>query len=191
MKYSVWDNPYYPPGPTQINHTLDMCRSGDLNGVKSSFGDGFSVAENSALLRTASLYGHLDIVDYLIKNGVSSDDDKALCCALIHGHLNITKYLIDDGADPRKKKSKALWVASRNGHIDSVKFLVGCGANVNAYRCAPLRFSFGNGHFGVAIHLIENGSHYGILDWGKYGFVNVRSRKDAINNLKIMSIWVC
>ena len=56
--------------------------------------------ENKAL-RTASCYGHLEIVKYLIENGadVHSFNDQALRYASGYGHLEIVKYLIENGAD--------------------------------------------------------------------------------------------
>ena len=75
--------------------------------------------ENKAL-RTASCYGHLEIVKYLIENGadVHSFNDQALRYASGYGHLEIVKYLVEQGADIRH-------FADFTRSLDIVKYLNG------------------------------------------------------------------
>ena len=55
--------------------------------------------ENKAL-RTASCYGHLEIVKCLIENGadIHSFNGSALRYASGYGHLEVVKYLVEQGA---------------------------------------------------------------------------------------------
>ncbi|VDD90792.1 unnamed protein product [Enterobius vermicularis] len=58
----------------------------------------------------------------------------ALCCASSGGHLEIVKYLLEQGVSVHakdKKQRTALWLASSNGHLNVAKYLLNKGAEVN------------------------------------------------------------
>jgi len=76
--------------------------------------------------------GHLPIVQYLIEQNVSVNENAAngitaLMAAAANGHLHIIKYLIKQGADLMKKTpvgdTAPIW-AARNGYFPIVKYLV-------------------------------------------------------------------
>ena len=83
---------------------------GDLEKVKESVKNGEDINQQddygmSPFLRAVS-NGHLEVVEYLIKNGA---DDKNMSNGIIeasqYGRLDILKYLIGNGADPTAKMS--------------------------------------------------------------------------------------
>jgi ankyrin repeat protein len=62
-------------------------------------------------------------------------EDKALSLASYNGELELVKYLIENGVyiNPKsKEKSAALILASQKGYFEIVKFLVENGADLNA-----------------------------------------------------------
>ncbi|MCU7667430.1 ankyrin repeat domain-containing protein [Bacillus thuringiensis] len=83
-------------------------------------------------LHVASKKGHLEIVEYLINQGIEIDakggtfDASALNLAAGAGHLDVVKYLIDSGAelDVSLAKRNPLFSAIYGGHKEVVEFLV-------------------------------------------------------------------
>ena len=66
-------------------------------------------------------------------------EDKALSLASYNGELEIVKYLIENGVNPKSEEiTAALILASQKGCLEIVKFLVENGADVNAkYSISP------------------------------------------------------
>ena len=82
-------------------------------------------------LYSAAKYGHLNVVKYLVENGVGIKDFFGLLNgASEEGHIDIVKYLIDMGAPVTHY---ALARAVRHDHIDVVKLLIEHGAEVTPY----------------------------------------------------------
>ena len=79
-------------------------------------------------LFSASLHGHLDVVDYLLQQG--ADKDTACClnmtslmAASSNGHLDVVRYLIDQGCCVNTADMfgrSALHAASQRAHTDVV-----------------------------------------------------------------------
>ena len=67
-------------------------------------------ADNEKALRLAALYGHLEVVKYLLEEGANhrADDDWALGWAARKGHLEVVKYLVEQGADSDRLSQKVL-----------------------------------------------------------------------------------
>ncbi|KAK6335252.1 hypothetical protein TWF718_010686 [Orbilia javanica] len=111
---------------------LGIARVGDLemlemlieNSVNFELGD-----EATAALQEAALAGHGEVVELLIKRGVS------LGCSLEHaaegGHLEVAKRLLDAGADVNQGGGAALVAAAKYNQLAMVEFLVQHGADVN------------------------------------------------------------
>ncbi len=122
---------------------------------------------NDEALKSASQYGHLDIVRYLVGlkpdgANIHIDNDIALRLASENGHLDIVRYLVElkpDGGDIHTRDEYALRWASINGHSDIVKYLISAGANVYANDDEALRYSSQNGHSDVVKYLISAGSN--------------------------------
>lgn len=84
------------------------------------------IGSETALL-TASKHGHLNIVEYLIKehNNIDEEGDRALLEASENDHIDIAKCLIKAGAITCPKDiCDALVKASTKGHFFIVKYLV-------------------------------------------------------------------
>ena len=106
-------------------------------------------------LSTASKYGYLEVVKYLVEQGsyVRVSNDEALRFASFNGHLEIVKYLVEQGADVRADNNYALRSASIKGHLEVVKYLVEQGANVHARNDEALFWAKRNEHFEVVKYL--------------------------------------
>lgn len=65
----------------------------------------------------------------LIHNAdVKSLDDNAIIQASLYGHLEVVKFLISQGADVKAQNNFPVVWASRNGHLEVVKYLISQGA---------------------------------------------------------------
>lgn len=79
-------------------------------------------------LSNASKNGHLDIVKYLVSNGVEINfaNNTPLRSAVKNGHLDVVKYLISVGADATVTNflnQTLIEIASIKGHQDIVDYL--------------------------------------------------------------------
>lgn len=94
-------------------------------------------------LMWASAYGHIDMVEFLLKNGArktidakdSSLGSTALMLAAIGGHISTIQCLLQYGADIEVKSDygeTALMYAAKSVNADSVHVLLSHGANVHA-----------------------------------------------------------
>ena len=121
---------------------------------------GASIHVNNYALRYSALYGHLDIVKYLIDNGANLHDenDCALRFSAEHGHLSIVKYLIENGADIHANDDYALKLSAQCGYLNVVEYLIENGANIHAGNDYPLRWSAYDGHLDVVKYLMEKGA---------------------------------
>ena len=90
--------------------------------------------ERDRVLRLASEYGHLSVVEYSVSEGadIHADDDCALRWASANGHLSVVKYLVLKGADIHVGGDMALMYASVRGHLSMVEYLVSKGADIHA-----------------------------------------------------------
>ncbi len=88
-------------------------------------------SKNNAALIWTSYNGHLQVVKYLIEQGLTLEDIRssnncAFIGASIYGHLEVVKYLINKGLtleDIRSLDNYALRKTSENGHLEVVKYL--------------------------------------------------------------------
>lgn len=131
------------------------------------------------LLITASRSGSLEIVEWLLKNGVKpnvkcSRKYTPLLWAVNEGHVKICRALIKSGADMKvslKSGMSPIFLAARNGHLETVNLLIESGCNIKETidkrrgggrapdaGTTPLRLAVLNGHFEVAVRLLEAGA---------------------------------
>ncbi|KAL6618511.1 ankyrin repeat-containing domain protein [Neocallimastix sp. 'constans'] len=122
--------------------------------------------------------GNIDIVKYLVKNGVDVNTDTIfgetpLFYKCRGGNVVIVKYLIEHGADINKENNFGeipLFISCEKGNVDIVKYLVEHGADVNKkndkadvnkknnFGKIPLCISCENGNVDIIKYLVEHGT---------------------------------
>ena len=136
----------------------------------------------------AAQYGHLSVVQYLMKNYaniidvnygatiVSQNSGKdihsatALLAATLGGHTKVIKYLVSLGADVNKcthTGSTPLRTASYHGLIDIMKCLIENGADVNRPNIlgeSPLTIAASQNQIQAFALLLHHGANCGQLD---------------------------
>jgi len=86
--------------------------------------------QNDKLLNIASKVGNLKIVKLIIEAKTQLEKDSALIEASKNGHLEIVKFLIDNGANIHIEDDEALFEAVEDDHLDVVKFLIDNGIDI-------------------------------------------------------------
>ena len=86
----------------------------------------FSHMTHVPLITTASKYGHLQIVEYLISLGESATfyDSEPLIEALEHRRYDVARRLIELGANVSAKNNRALLHASEYGYTETVRLVI-------------------------------------------------------------------
>ena len=108
--------------------------SGNLEAIKLILNNG-GVAKNA--IRTALLAEHLDVAEFLIKEGADVNESDIIGSPLMFAvsySPKIVKLLIDHGADVNFKSkltTTSLMLAAREGNLETVKTLVNHGAKLN------------------------------------------------------------
>ena len=119
-------------------------------------------------LCTAARYGHLEVVQWLAKNGgsvVQADNDgmTPLCIAAYNGHLEVVQWLAANGGSVVQASNvgaSPLFSAALNGHLEVVQWLAANGGSVNQaskYGASPLYTAAFHGHLEVVQWLAKNG----------------------------------
>lgn len=111
----------------------------------------------SAALCNASIYGHYDIVKFLLsfkKNiNIHYWEDGGLRYAASNGFIKVVQLLIEKGADIHAKNDYALRYAVGKNHLNVVKYLVKHGANIHAENDEALKIAAENGLIDVVKYL--------------------------------------
>lgn len=151
---------------------------------------GYDVTYKSNALSWASMSDNLDIIKYLIKEGVDKNvynealiyaedldvieclvdngadihfhNEFAFINACKHGKLDVVKYLIKNGADIHYENDKALIIACRKGNMDIVKYLIRKGADFHNEKEKILIIACRKGNIDVVKYLVKKGAniHY-------------------------------
>ncbi len=122
---------------TMTSDLLGAVAVGDIDEVKRTIAGGANIdyrsifQSNMTVLMEAVAYGHLDIVQVLIKAGIdvnAKDDfnETALIYAVRGDWVNIVKVLIEAGADTQvkdKSNMTALTYAKRGNYADIISLL--------------------------------------------------------------------
>lgn len=122
---------------------LDACKSGNTEEVKQLMQSGAAFTTDwmgTSPLHFAAQNGHVEVLDVLLKAGVSRDtrtkvDRTPLHLAAQEGHLEIVNQLVQHGADMDAKdllKMTPLHWAVQRGYYDIVEVLLGNGADPNS-----------------------------------------------------------
>ena len=87
----------------------------------------------------ATLFGHINIVEYLLERGGMASIDEGLMWASNGGHISIVKLLLKNGADIHVEDDFPLQRAVQEGYPDVVELLLKNGANTKSVTRIPMR----------------------------------------------------
>mgnify|MGYP001335393002 FL=1 len=98
-------------------------------------------------------------------NANENDAPTPIECAIAEGHLEVVKYLVGQGVSPKESlgggNASPLALAAGFGHLDIVKFLVASGANVNMRLpdgSSAVTWAKDSDHADVVKWLLDNGA---------------------------------
>ncbi|XP_048758447.2 uncharacterized protein LOC125668372 [Ostrea edulis] len=126
--------------------------------------------KESRPLFVASLNGRSDIVNVLLREGASDEQNCAITVACLFGHDEVVANLITHGCDVNFSYAEigpSLFYASAAGYIEIVKNLIKHGAIVNFCNCkgmSPLYAASRYGHLEIVKYLIESGADVNLCD---------------------------
>ena len=129
--------------------------------------------QNRTLLRSVSITGHLEVVQWLLSHGANPtvwDEDTdsgwtSLHGAAFYGHVDISRLLLQYKADIHARDNEGrtpLHEAARFNMVDTARFLLENGADVNARdnsRRTPLHVASYEGYLDIARLLVELGAN--------------------------------
>ena len=124
---------------------------------------------NNSALQAASLHGHRQIVQLLLRNGAivdaeDGDHANALYLASSNGHCDIINELVNAGANVNAQGEllgNALCAATTNSYSGAVRLLLASGANVDqegVNKNTPLHIATSNGFLEEARLLLDFGA---------------------------------
>lgn len=98
-----------------------------------------AMSDGATALRFAAIYGHIDMIILLLKNGASIDKKDAngmtpLMCAALNNYTDVVALLLEKGAAINEKSnsgSTALMYAAHAGRKNTVVLLLKNGANLD------------------------------------------------------------
>lgn len=115
----------------------------------------------SMAMVAASEEGNIDIIEFLLKEGidVNYQSGLALTSAASNNQIEAVEFLIENGADVRIDNSLALELACMNENIDIAEMLLDNGANPDTGKGRALRRACTNGHIDIVKLLVEAGAN--------------------------------
>lgn len=102
----------------------DVCREGHANIIQAFF-EGSILLNDYSLIKTASMYGHLNIVKYLMENCDIHNElaEESLIIASEYGHLDVVKYLVSKGTNIHTFQEQPIRMASKNNNQEIIEYL--------------------------------------------------------------------
>jgi hypothetical protein len=155
------NNIIIPPMGDITSSIKDKLSKSLINSINSIIDNGANIDYNNDwILRLASEYGNLTIVECLTKYGadVHADNDYALRRASHNGHLAVVKCLIENNASINANNGDSLKLASINGHIDIVKYLIEHDAYIHIDNESALIHASLHGRLDIVELLISHGA---------------------------------
>ncbi len=160
--------------PDTVPRLFDEIRAGNLEQVKSLLAETPQLLnayyEGVNPLHLATIYGHKELSEFLINNGLEVNDKTAygsytaLHMAAAHGHTDLAKFLVDNGADVNALDYSCqtpLYLAADRGHIEIVDFLISKKADMETvektFGWTPLHVAAIRGHHQIVELLLSNG----------------------------------
>jgi ankyrin repeat protein len=118
---------------------FDACLNGDLEMVKRLATNGANITacdKDGDDLIYYALWGgdHVELVEWLLDNGVARDMNSLLAWASVGGRPNVGALTLNRGGDINTRTPSGLallLLACNKGHIDFVRFLISKGVDVN------------------------------------------------------------
>ena len=146
----------------------EASKKGELALVIEAFSNIKSSNIKEIAFERAVKWGHLDIVKYLVENGIDihTQNDQALKYACIHGRLEVVKYLIENGADISKVYENNMAVlieVANNGYLNVIKYLLEI-INSTEYSEMILLTACVKGHLNMVKYLVEKGTNIHFLN---------------------------
>lgn len=129
------------------NSLCVACEHGRLDIVKILYKAGAKYPENEQNYDTplayASYYGYVNIVKYLIKKYLISDEyvKHSIYCAVHENNIDVLDYFLTLGYNLDFVPNNPLLAACNNKNIDAIDRLLNAGANVNVYSEKPLIYN--------------------------------------------------
>lgn len=125
-------------------------------------------------IHKAAAYGELNVVESLVKSGVSCDSLNEMMETPIHfaaarGHIDVVKFLIKCGCDVNSADiydRTALHAAAHFGYQDILILLISAQANVNYQDCrgwSALCYAVAYGHILVINLLLKAGAKTNVI----------------------------
>lgn len=139
---------------------VDACRDGDLGLVKNLVKMGIDTRENNKYISSAVAKKHMEIVKFLVENGANVE--WGMETASVFGHCEIMEYLLKNVDNSTCNFSVVIDHAAAFGFIDIVKLLIIHIHEYNIrlrYSCA-LEQAAKNGHTNIVCYLIEAHGFY-------------------------------
>ena len=138
---------------------IESLKKGNLYAVMILFEDYKDFSLNYALNK-ASENGHVEIVEFLLKNGadVHNEDDYSLTIASQNGYFDVVELLLENGANVHADNDYSIRRASANGFPKIVKILLENKADVHAGNDYSLHWASRDGHFDVVKILLKYGA---------------------------------
>lgn len=150
-----------------------------------------SVTIGYCAMHSASKNGHVNIIEYLLDNGIDIVHEKQIIESIFqHNYMPTIKFMLDNGADVQLYSSIGLSYAYKNNNRELIKYMIDMGAdpeteliNACSYSCvdiikyciergadvnykngAPLIIACTNSNYEIVKYLIENNADIQISD---------------------------
>lgn len=118
-----------------------LAKNGDIENIESAFNEGISIHFPDELgkypIHSASYYGQLETIKFLVANGASIDakieplGHTPLYIAVQRGYKELAKWLIRNGANTKVADNLLgrglLHLAAKNSDVKMAKLLIACG----------------------------------------------------------------
>ncbi len=155
----------------------------EKTGHKGGLNDGTFVIRGReyTYLSIPTIHGYLDIVKYLVSEGINIDAEKEelLSVAAENGNIDIIKYLVSLGADIHIFGEQALNRAAKANQIETVKYLVSQGADLNGINQITISHLINTKNINMLRYIIETAA-------GVYNEDNMPSEEVIGGYLKII-----
>jgi ankyrin repeat protein len=121
---------------------------------------GYAPIKSKLILGLCTISGQIDMIKYLIQNGLSCDPQKEnrhITNAAMFRHKNLIEYFVSVGFDPKFQNDKALITSAKFGYVEIVECLIKLGCNPRNQNDQALRSAANHGHLPMVKYLVKLG----------------------------------